>query len=461
MIKTIDRKWWVLIAIGAGSFMAALDASVVNIILPIVRDAFRSNVAAIEWIVAVYLLVLSGLLLTFGRLGDLRGHKTIYVWGFVIFVVSSTLCGAAWSTTALVFFRGLQAVGGAMLASNSLALVTGNFPAAQRGQAFGLVSTMTYLGLTVGPSLGGWLAQAFGWRTVFYINIPVGALALTLSLFFIPQDAPATTDRRFDLLGAVVFLGGLATLLLGLNQGAKWGWTSLPILGLLGTAVFLLVNFVMIERHSPAPMLDLSLFRIPLFSTSVVSALLNYVCVYSIVFLMPFYLLQGRGLKPAVAGLLLTALPIIMAIVAPVSGALSDKVGSRWPGMIGMSILAGGLFLLSGLGSETALWYVVLALAIAGSGTGIFISPNTSALMGSAPKSHQGIASGVQAAARNVGMVLGIGLAGAIFTTHLAQNAPQAFYQGIDMALLVAAGVAALGIVMSAIKGKRTTEAST
>ena len=235
--KTIDRKWWVLIAIGTGSFMVALDGSVVNTILPVLRDAFNSNVATIEWVVTIYLLVLSGLLLTFGRLGDLRGHKSIYVWGFGVFVVSSALCGAAWSAGILIFFRGLQAIGGAMLASNSPAIVTGNFPAEQRGRAFGLVSMMTYLGLTVGPSLGGWLTHAFGWRTVFYINVPVGLLALTLSLIFIPKDSPSESEKRFDLPGAAVFLAALTLLLLGLNKGADWGWTSSTVLGLMAGAL--------------------------------------------------------------------------------------------------------------------------------------------------------------------------------------------------------------------------------
>ncbi len=454
MTLNIDRKWWVLIAIGTGSFMSALDASVVNTILPVVRTAFHSSVASIEWVVTVYLLVLSGLLLSFGRLGDLRGHKSIYVWGFGIFVFSSILCGAAWSAAALVVFRGLQAVGGAMLASNAPAIVTGNFPPQQRGRVFGLVSTMTYLGLTVGPSLGGWLTQALGWRSIFYINVPVGALALALSLAFIPKDLPAVSGQKFDLPGALVFLAGLTALLLGLNKGADWGWSSAPTLVLLVLAALFLVVFILVERRSSAPMLDLSLFRIPLFSTSVLSAVLNYICVYSITFLMPFYLIQGRGLNPAAAGLLLTAQPILMAITAPVSGAFSDKIGSRLPGMFGMAVLAVGLFLLSRLGATTTLAYAAVALAVAGMGTGTFISPNTSALMGSAPRSHQGIASGVLAAARNVGMVLGIGLAGAIFTTHLAQNTPAAFYQGIAMGFLAAALVAGLGVFVSASKEK-------
>jgi EmrB/QacA subfamily drug resistance transporter len=452
MTRFNNQKIWILIAIGTGTFMSALDGSVVNTILPVIRDAFGSNVAAIEWVVTVYLLVLSGLLLTFGRLGDLRGHKSIYVWGFGIFVISSALCGVSWSATMLVIFRGVQAIGAAMLASNSPAIVTGNFPPEQRGRAFGLVSTMTYLGLTVGPSLGGWLGHVFGWRTVFYINIPVGALSLGLALFFIPQDVPAERRQRFDLLGALIFLAWLTALLLGLNKGADWGWTSPAVLTLLIGALLLLVIFVLVERHSPAPMLDLSLFRVQLFTTSTASAILNYICVYSIVFLMPFYLIQGRGLDPSQAGLLLTAQPILMAITAPISGAFSDRLGSRIPGMLGMGVLAVGLFLLSRIGPVTVLWLVALGLAVAGAGTGTFISPNTSALMGSAPRTRQGIASGVQATARNFGMVLGIGLSGAIFTTYLAQDSPGAFYKGIETGFLLASTVAVFGILLSAIK---------
>jgi EmrB/QacA subfamily drug resistance transporter len=453
-LKTIDRKWWVLIAVGTGSFMAALDGSVVNTILPVIQNVFHSSVAAVEWIVTVYLLVLSGFLLTFGRLGDLRGHKAVYVWGFGIFVASSALCGASRSVEGLIICRGFQAIGGAMLASNAPAILTGNFPAEQRGRALGLASMMTYLGLTVGPSMGGWLAESFSWRAVFYINVPVGALALTLSLVCIPKSQPNDSSQKFDLAGAALLLAGLVALMLGLNQGAEWGWTSLPILGLLLTAILILTVFVLVEQRSSAPMLDLSLFRVPLFSAATTSAVLNYICVYTITFLMPYYFIQGRGLNPAQAGLLLTAQPIVMAIAAPISGTYSDRTGSRWPGMIGMALLSAGLFLLAGLGSATPLLFAGLALALAGLGTGTFISPNTSALMGSAPKQRQGIASGVQAAARNVGMVLGIGLAGAIFTTHLAQNTPEALYRGIDMGFLAAGGVAVLGIVMSAIKEK-------
>jgi MFS family permease len=226
----VDRKWLVLLAVGVGTFMSALDGSVVNTILPVVRSAFGSDIATVEWVVTVYLLVVSGLLLSFGRLGDLRGHKITYVSGFAVFVISSALCGLAPSVGSLVAFRGVQALGAAMLFANGPAILTGNFPAVQRGQALGLQATMTYLGLTAGPALGGILAARFGWRSVFYINVPVGALALALSARFIPRDRPAERSGRFDIAGAGTFLLSLVALLLALNQGHDWGWTSAPVL---------------------------------------------------------------------------------------------------------------------------------------------------------------------------------------------------------------------------------------
>ena len=200
--KPSSRRWWVLLAIGVGTFMSALDGSVVNTILPVMRTALHSDVAAVEWVVTVYLLVVSGVLLSFGRLGDLRGHKRTYVTGFGIFVVGSALCGIAPTAAALIAFRAFQALGAAMLFANSPAILTKNFPAAQRGQALGMQATMTYLGLSTGPALGGWLAGSLGWRSVFYINVPVGLVALALSLRFIPDDPGAEHAERFDMPGA-------------------------------------------------------------------------------------------------------------------------------------------------------------------------------------------------------------------------------------------------------------------
>jgi EmrB/QacA subfamily drug resistance transporter len=438
--------------------MSALDGSVVNTTLPVVRRAFGSDVATVEWVVTVYLLVVSGLLLSFGRLGDLRGHKITYMSGFAVFVASSALCGLAPSVESLIAFRALQALGAAMLFANGPAILTGNFPAAQRGQALGLQATMTYLGLTAGPALGGLLASRFGWRSVFYINVPVGILALALSARFIPRDHPAEQSSRFDLAGASAFLLGLVALLLALNQGHDWGWTSAPVLGLLAGAAGFVVVFIAIERRVASPMLDLGLFASRVFSASTASAVLNYICLYSITFLMPFYLIQGRGLGPAQAGLILTAQPLVMAVAAPLSGTLSDRIGSRLLSATGMVILGVGLVLLSHLGPESPFGQVAGSLLVVGLGTGIFISPNTSALMGAAPRNRQGIAAGVLATARNVGMVLGVGLAGAIFTTVVARGSagagdPASLFTAVQASFLVAAGIAFLGAVVAAVRG--------
>lgn len=460
-----NQKWWVLLAIGIGTFMSALDGSVVNTLLPVISQSLNpqgangltsAQVAHVEWVITVYLLVLSGLLLSFGRLGDLRGHKIIYNLGFIIFLVSSVLCGLAPTVNILIFFRAIQAIGAAMLSANSPAILTKNFPARQRGQALGMQATMTYLGLTVGPSLGGWIADQFSWRGVFYINVPVILAALYLSIRHIPSDKPSKSTEAFDKQGAALFMAGLIALLFGLNQGHALGWTSPIIIGVLAAAFLLMAWFIQIELRCSFPMLDLRLFTSALFSSSVASAVLNYICVYSIMFLMPFYLIQGQGLSASQAGLILTSMPIVMAIIAPFSGALSDRYGTRLPTIAGMAVLMLGLVWLAGLSPQSSPGEIAIRLGVCGLGIGVFISPNNSALMGSAPRNRQGIAAGIMATARNVGMVLGIGLTGAIFTTALSHSGNPGnhiLYEALRTSFLAAAVFAAIGIIPTAIRG--------
>lgn len=457
------QKWGVLVAIGIGTFMTALDTSVVNTVLPVIGQNFNKTIANVEWVVTIYLLVLSGLLLSFGRLGDMRGHKAIYITGFGIFMFGSLFSGAAPNVGLLIAFRGLQALGAAMLSANSPAILTKSFPSQQRGQALGLQATMTYLGLTVGPSLGGWLASLLGWRVVFYINLPVGLAAIWLSLKFIPNDTSCDQTEQFDYPGAITFLMGLGSLLLGLNQGGEWGWTSIPILALLLSALILLALFIYIEKHVQHPMLDLSLFNQLPFSMTAASAVINYIGVYSSIFLMPYYLIQGRGFSPAQAGLILTAQPVIMAVIAPISGTLSDRIGTRLPSVFGMAVLSGGLYSLSRLTAQSSIESMMVALAIVGLGTGAFISPNNSALMGSAPKQRQGIAAGILATSRNFGMVLGVGIAGAIFTTVLSHGGIEinnpgstiqngAIFSALGMSFLAASLITLLGVFTGMVR---------
>ena len=442
----------ILIALGIGTFMSALDGSVVNTILPLLGRELHASVAGVEWVTTVYLLVVSALLLIVGRAGDLYGHKDVYLSGFALFITGSALCGAARSLEMLIAMRGLQAVGASMLYANAPAILTKAFPAEQRGRVLGAQATFTYLGLTAGPSLGGWLAAAFGWRSVFYINVPVGLIAVIMAAIVVTRDRPDAIRERFDFAGAALFTCGLVTLLVALNQGHDRGWMSVPIVTLFVVAVAMLAGFIVVERRSASPMLDLSLFNSRVFSAATASALLNYICTYAVLFVVPFLLIQGRGLDTKQAGLVLTAQPIVMAIVAPVAGSLSDRIGSRVLATAGMVVFAGGLVLLGTFALHATITMIALALAVIGVGIGLFTTPNNSALMGAAPRHRQGIASGVLASARNVGMVLGVGLAGAIFTTILTRGGADAIGRGTATTLYVSAGVAAAGALIAFIR---------
>lgn len=450
-----NTRWWVLTAIGIGTFMSALDGSVVNTIQPLLRTALHSSVDRIEWVLTVYLLVVSGLLLGMGRWGDMRGHKPVYMGGFIVFLVSSALCGLSPTAELLIAARVLQAVGAAMLFASGPAIISQNFPPEMRGKALGIQLTMTYLGLTMGPLFGGWLAQHYGWASVFYINLPVGLPALYISMRFIPADRPPESHKRFDIVGAALFLVGLVGLLLALNRAHDWGWTSPLTLGIIALSIATLVFFFWLEGRIQDPMLDLGLIRNRLFSFAAVSALLCYIGLYSTLFLLPYYLIEGRGYDASFTGLILAAQPLAMAGIASFSGSLSDRVGTRIPTTIGMAILSVGLFLLSQLQPHTSIAYVVTGLALAGLGTGMFVSPNNSAMLGVAPRERRGIASGIMATARNVGMVLGIGMAGAIFTSvlsHYSGTHAEAVFAGVRSGFLGAGIVAVLGIVTSFVR---------
>ncbi|MDI6901008.1 MAG: MFS transporter [Anaerosomatales bacterium] len=451
-----DRtRWWVLGTVGVGTFMSALDASIVNVALPVIREELGTSVATVEWVVTVYLLVVSATLLGFGRIADVRGLRFTYLLGFGVFISGSVLAGVSPGVGWLVASRALQAIGAAMLYASAPAILTTTFPAEERGRALGLQATMTYLGLTVGPPLGGLLVDAVTWRAIFYINVPVGLAAVLLAWRFVPKRAGGRSGEPFDARGAVLFASGLVALMVALNQGHAWGWTSAPVLSLVALSLLLFSAFVRLQRRTTHPMLDLRLFSARTFSAATAAALLNYVAVYSLIFLMPFYLIQGRGLAPGTAGLVLMAQSAVMAMVAPLSGTLSDRIGPRVPATMGLAVFSAAIIGLSLLDSDAPIAAVVVALACAGLGTGLFTSPNNSALMGAAPRDRQGIAAGVLAEARNVGMVLGVGLAGAVFTSVLAGREPgpfPAFFDAVSAALLGAGAAAFFGATLASLE---------
>jgi EmrB/QacA subfamily drug resistance transporter len=452
---------WVLLAIGTGSFMSGLDSSISNTVLPVIARALQADVAAVEWVVAIYLLVVSGMVLIFGRLADIWGQRRVYLAGFGLFILGSLVCALAPVIGVLIAARAVQGLGAAMLTSSSPALLTNAFPDSQRGRVLGLQATAVYVGLAIGPSLGGGLAQALGWGAVFFVNVPIGLVAFLLSLRYVPQDRRSSAHvEPFDVPGAIAFGAGVTLLILALNQGHVWGWTSPALLVCTALAIALLVTFAFMELRKRAPMLDLSLFANRVFSAGVASALLNYMATFAVAFLLPFYLIQARGMSPAAAGLVLTAQPLLMAATAAFAGAVADRIGPRLPATAGLALLAISCLGLSRLGLETPIAVAVFALFLSGVGIGLFTSPNTSAILGAAPPERRGVASGLLATARSLGMVLGLGIGGAIFTTLLAQTQgaprPDTIVAAADAGLLTAAVLALLGAVVSSIRNPMT-----
>lgn len=453
------RRLAVIGALGVGTFVTALSNSVLNAILPLIAEAFQTDISAVEWIITTFLLVQSGLLLTFGRLGDMLGHRRVYLAGLLIFIVTLVLCALAPSVLTLIGARILMAAGAAMFIANSSPIAIAVFPPSQRGRVLGIQATTVYLGLAAGAPLGGFLADAFGWQSVFLIPIPFAALALLVSWQALRVEAPPTRREQFDLVGAVVYMIGLVTVLLALNRGRSWGWTSELTLGCLALGILLLVAFVFHERRTPMPMLNLSLFGQRAFTAPVISSMMNYAASAGTTFLLPFALIQGRGLSPSQVGLILTSQPIVMAVMASFSGALSDKIGSRIPATTGMSILAVGLFLLSWMDLATPLWAISAVLALVGLGIGLFTSPNNSAVLGAVGPNRRGVASGILSTARTLGNVLGIATAGAVYATVLTASGsqgPAQIAQATSYGLLFTSALALIGAITSATRPGRS-----
>ncbi len=459
-IRTGDpRKWGVLISVAFGAFMAPLDSSIVNTVLPLVSREFRADVPVIEWVVLAYLLSLSSLLLIGGRLGDLFGDKPLYVAGFALFTLSSMLCGLASGVGSLIASRVLQAIGGAMMIAIGPAILTRSFPASQWGQALGIQASVVYIGLTVGPGLGGAIASALGWRWVFFINLPIGIVAIGVALSVLRTDRKTAPGGRFDFAGAASFMLTLFTLVLVLSRGAAWGWTSGVVRVAWGSATIGAVLFFRTELRSPHPFFDIRLFRHRLFAAATVSAMLNYMATTTTAFLTPFFLIQGNQMTPGHAGSLLMAMPLVMAMVAPMSGWLSDRIGSRIPTVAGMACLATGMFLMGQLGAGGSDRQIILRLGLIGLGIGLFTTPNNSAIMGAMPRTHQGLGSGIVATARTIGNVLGVAVSGSLFGVEVQKLLAVLGQEALAVtgayrhAVTIGAAIALAGAFTSLIRG--------
>lgn len=459
-------KWTVFALVTTGSFMSTLDSSIVNVALPTLMGKLGTTMVAIEWVVLIYLIAFTSLILSFGRLSDIVGRRRVLVLGHLLFTAASLLCALSPSVGALIFARAIQGTGAAMIMSCSQALIVDAFPERERGRALGSIATVVAAGLTSGPAIGGFILTHFEWRVIFLINVPVG-LTVALLATRLLKGSPADTrhDEPFDLIGGLLIALACGALFTGLTHAHAWGYTSVRVLGLTGTALALVVLFVAHEKRTPHPVMDPSLFVDRLFRLPVLAAITLYTALFTMVFLMPFYLLFPMGYSEAQVGTIMMIPFALLFVVPPFSGALADRMGSRILCATGMGILALALALLAWPTEVSAIVPIACKLALAGFGVSLFLPPNNTTIMSSVPPERRGVASSVVGAARNLGMVTGVALAGAVFnhtytalsganglsTYTQALQAP--FLTAFRYALFCGAATAALGSLLAWLRG--------
>ncbi len=462
-------KWAVFAIVAIGVFMATLDSSIVNISLPVIARDFGFPLSgAVEWVIIAYLVVTAGVLLTAGRLADMVGRKVVWAVGLGVFTASSAICGAAPSLALLIAARALQGLGGALIMAVSPAMLTSAFPPQERGRALGLNAVNVALGVSVGPTLGG-LLTAISWRLIFYVNVPIGIIGIIVTLLVLKEPL-RRNPGRFDPLGALLLAVGLIALTAGLSFGQEIGWTSPLLVGTLVVGVAALIVLPFVELRVANPVLQLSLFKNRVFLSANLSLVLSFLALFAVSFMLPFYLEELRGFPTEEVGLLLTPVPITIAVIAPFSGMLADRFGTRWLAAGGLTIACLGLVFISQLNAQSSIWDIIWRLVLTGVGQAVFQSPNNSALMGAAPREQQGVAAGSLATGRVFGQSLSVALSGAIFAglggataglalvTHQSTTPisllQQTFVSSFHVTFVVCACIAAVGIFASLVRGK-------
>lgn len=417
-----SKKWMVLATVGAGVILATIDSSIVNVALPTITDEFNTTFRAIQWVPLAYVLVIATLTLGTGRLGDIVGKKRIYTSGFALFTVASALCGLSTSVATLIGFRVLQAVGAVMILSLGAAILTEGFPAAERGKALGFIGTFVSVGIVTGPAVGGILISLYDWRSIFFVNIPVGIIGVILAVRYVP-DTPPVPGQRIDLPGMMLLSVALLSFSLGVTRSQETGFADPLNLALLGIAVIVGAIWVRIERRVSSPMIRLDLFRNPMLSVSVVTGFLVFTLIAPLVFLLPFYLEGVLGYNIRTVGLLLGAAPLTIGVIAPFAGALSDRIGVRKLTLAGLCIVLVAFIGFQALTDTTEWWQFVLIIIPLGIGMGTFQSPNNSAIMGSMPPEYAGVGGGILSITRLLGQVTGVAVLGSLWASRVASIA--------------------------------------
>ena len=421
MASDDKKKWQIFFLVATSIFMSTLDSSIVNVALPYMMKELQTDLQTIQWVVLLYLVTVSSLLLSFGRLSDIKGRKSVYVSGFAIFALGSFLCAMAGTPSFLIVSRAVQGLGASMLMACSPALIVDAFPLQERGKALGMIGAVVAAGLTTGPVIGGVILDYLSWRFIFYINIPIAIAAVIGGMVVLGRACSGTGSQEpMDKTGSFLLILILSGLIVFMTQISNWGPLSMP--SVLSAGIFLLagIGFFVNEAAADYPLFDLALLKIRLFVFPVISSAILFAALFVIVFMMPFYLTYPCGFSASKTGLIMIVPFLFLLVLSPLAGILYDRLGSRRLCMAGMSSLALSLFSLMTIQPSMGVMSILWRIALAGIGIAIYVSPNNTAIMSYVPMDRRGVASGAVATARNIGMVIGVALAGLIFTSSFS-----------------------------------------
>jgi EmrB/QacA subfamily drug resistance transporter len=449
-ISPEHRKWWTLGAVSFGLFMIMLDNTVVNVALPSIQRDLGARLSELEWIVAGYALTFAALLLVGGKLADLFGRRLVFVVGLGIFTASSLACALAPNPQFLIGARVVQGIGAALMSPATLSIISATFPPRERGQAIGIWAGVAALALSIGPFVGGVLTEHVGWSSIFFVNVPIGVLAIAASLLLIEESKDTSEGQRLDLPGLLSSALGLFALTYGLIEANNYGWTSGRILGALAIAAVALASFVVLERRQRRPMLELALFHNATFTGANLVVLLVALAQFGVLFFVSLYMQNVLGYSPVRAGTAFLPMTVLIVAIAPLAGRVSDRMGSRWLMTGGMMLVALQLFYFSRLGVHESYATLVPGMLIGGVGIASVMSPSNAAALRGVPVDRAGVGSAVVNTSRQVGGSTGIALMGAIVAHGMAgRQTPEAFVHGFSLALTVAAVIAFAGALVA------------
>jgi EmrB/QacA subfamily drug resistance transporter len=459
LLTSENRRWWTLGAVAFGLFMIMLDNTVVNVALPSIQRDLGVGLSELQWIVAGYALTFAALMLTGGKLADHYGRRLIFVVGLTIFTLASLGCGLAESGEVLIAARVVQGAGAALMNPATLSIISATFPPEQRGMAIGIWAGVSALALAIGPLVGGLLTDHLDWSWIFFVNVPVGVLAVAASFLVIEESRDMSEERRLDLPGQVFGGLGLFALTYALIEANTYGWTSGRILGAFAVAAVSLAVFLWLEHVQRVPMLDLALFRNGTFAGANTVILLVALAMFGVFFFVSLYMQNILGFSAVETGAAFLPMTVLIILIAPIAGKTTDRIGSRWLMTVGMVLVGLQLLYLSSMGVDENFWDLLPGLLVGGVGMALVMTPSAAAAVRSVPVDQAGVGSAVLNAFRQVGGSLGIAVMGAIIAAEIGdRRSPEAFVDGFSTALVVAALIAFAGaaVALATVRTHRT-----